>query len=353
MAKAVKEDRSSIDGIETESADPDFSSMTGSDKAAVLMLLLGEEQAANIIPFLNPKEVNSLGASMVSVANLSQDTVNQVLDDFILTVKTQTNLGLGSSDYVINVLNKALGEDKAATVLGKIMPPSSNEGLDILQWMDPRAIAEIIVEEPPQVAAIVLSVLESPAAAEVLGYLPADRHVHILQRIAMLDSVQPSAMKALESVVSEQFSNSSAKSSTIGGIEAAAGIMNFSKSDLSSQVMKALSIDNNDLANQIQEKMVTFDNFVDMDDRSVQTLLRSIEQEDLMVALRGADQTIKDRFLENMSERARLIFIDDMEAKGPARVSDVENAQQKILRIARKLSDDGEIMMSSGGEDFV
>ena len=130
MAKAVKEDRSSIDGIETESADPDFSSMTGSDKAAVLMLLLGEEQAANIIPFLNPKEVNSLGASMVSVANLSQDTVNQVLDDFILTVKTQTNLGLGSSDYVINVLNKALGEDKAATVLGKIMHPI------LMHWLD-------------------------------------------------------------------------------------------------------------------------------------------------------------------------------------------------------------------------
>ena len=333
--------------------DSSFSDMSGSEKAAVIMLLLGEQQAADIMQYLNAKEVNELSASMVNVANLSQSTVNQVLDEFILTVKTQTNLGLGSSDYIANVLNRALGADKAATVLAKIMPPANNQGLELLQWMDAESIAGIIANEHPQVSAIVLSVLESAPAAEVLGWLPEDKHVEILQRISTLDSVQPSAMKALENVVSEQFSTSSAKVSSLGGIEAAASIMNYSKSDIASKVMAGLTISDFALATNIQEKMVTFDNFEDMDNRSIQTLLRGIEQDDLMVALRGADQGIKDKFLENMSERARLIFVDDMEAKGPVRVSEVEAAQQSILRVARKLSDDGEIMLSGGGEDFV
>tara|TARA_B110000003_G_scaffold99345_1_gene101467 strand:- start:3656 stop:4729 length:1074 start_codon:yes stop_codon:yes gene_type:complete len=342
-----------FEGRDSALLDSAFQAMTGSEKAAVIMLLLGEQQAADIMQFFNAKEVNDLSAAMVSVASLSQSTVNQVLDEFILTVKTQTNLGLGSSDYITNVLNRALGEDKAATVLAKIMPPANNRGLELLQWMDAESIAGIISNEHPQVAAIVLAVLESGPAAEVLGWLPEDQHVEILQRISVLDSVQPSAMQALEHVVSKQFSNSSAKVSSLGGIEAAALIMNYSKSDIAANIMAGLSVNNAVLATNIQEKMVTFDNFGEMDNRSVQTLLRSIEQDDLMIALRGADQVIKDKFLENMSERARLIFVDDMEAKGPVRLSEVEAAQQSILRVARKLSDDGEVMLAGGGEDFV
>lgn len=353
MAKAPVSKPVVFEGTDSPQLDSSFSSMQGSEKAAVIMLLLGEQQAADIMQFLNAKEVNDLSASMVNVASLSQSTVNQVLDQFILTVKTQTNLGLGSSDYISNVLNRALGEEKAATVLAKIMPPADNKGLELLQWMDAESIAAIIASEHPQVAAIVLSVLDSGPAAEVLDWLPEDKHVEVLQRISTLDSVQPSAMKALETVVSQQFSTSSAKVSSLGGIEAAAAIMNYSKSDVANKVMAGLSVNNSELATSIQEKMVTFDNFGEMDDRSVQTLLRSIEQNDLMVALRGADKTIQDKFMDNMSERARLIFVDDMEAKGPVRVSEVETAQQSILRVARKLSDDGDIMLSGGGEDFV
>ncbi|MDB2344387.1 flagellar motor switch protein FliG, partial [Porticoccaceae bacterium] len=183
----------------------DYDLMSGSQRAAVLMLLLGEQQAAEIVQFLNPKEVSAVGTAMVDVSDLSQDLVNKVLDDFILTIKKQTNLGLGTADYVKNVLKRALGEDKAATVLGKIMPASTSKGLEILQWMDARSIAEIIESEHPQISAIILSVLEADTAAQVLSLLPENQTAKIIERVATLDSVQPAAMQELEGIMTRQF----------------------------------------------------------------------------------------------------------------------------------------------------
>ena len=328
--------------------------MTSTEQAAVIVLLLGEQQAADIIQYLNPREVQSLGSAMVGVVDLSQDSVNLVLDNFVATIKKQTNLGLGTTDYVENVLKRALGEDKASTVLGRILPGSSSKGLEILRWMDPRAIADMISTEHPQVVAIILSVLEYDVAADVLNYLPEINRGEIMQRIASLESVQPSAMDELERIMKEQFSsNSSAKPSSFGGIKTAAKIMNFVKVDLEGKIMGDLSEIDEELMLKIQDNMFTFDNLSVVDNKAIQVLMRNVEPELLMVALKGAGEDVKDKFFDNMSQRARAMFIDDMESKGPMRLTDVEAAQKTIMRLARKLSDAGDLVLSGRGDDFV
>jgi len=331
----------------------ELSGLSGTQRAAVLMLLLGEQQAAEIIRYLNPKEVQSLGGAMVSVADLSQEAVNAVLDEFVLTIKKQTNLGLGTTDYVEKVLKRALGDDKAASVLNRIMPGQSTKGLEILSWMDPRSIADMIFGEHPQVIAIILSVLEHQVAADVLTYLPDEARPEIMQRVASLDTVQPSAMTELEAIMKKQFSNnSSSKSSSFGGVKAAARIMNLTKTELEASIIVGLNSLDADLTMRIQDNMYTFENLTTMDNRGIQVLMRNVETDQLMIALKGATDQVKDKFFGNMSERARSMFKDDMEAKGPMRITDVEDAQKKIMRTARKLADAGELMLG-GGADFV
>lgn len=338
----------------TDALQAELDELSSTQRAAVLMLLLGEQQASEIIRFLNPKEVQALGAAMVSVADLSQEAVNVVLDEFVLTLKKQTTLGLGTSDYVEKVFKRALGEDKAASVLGRILPGQGSKGLEILRWMDARSIADMIQGEHPQVIAIILSVLEYDVAADVLNFLPPSSRAEILQRIAALETVQPSAMEELEAIMKQQFStNSTSKSSSFGGIKTAAKIMNFVKVDLEASIMSGLSTIDPDLMQKIQDMMFTFENLQACDNRSIQTLMRNVEPDMLMVALKGANEVVKEKFLSNMSSRARSMFVDDMEAKGPLRIADVEDAQKMIMRIARKLSDAGELMLAGRGDDFV
>ena len=350
MAEKAKE-LPGLDGSEALAAELEALSTT--QRAAVLMLLLGEEQAASIIRYMDPKEVQALGAAMVSVGDISQEAVNAVLDDFIATFKQQTSLGLGTSDYVENVLKAALGEDKAASVLGRINPTSASKGLEILRWMDARSIAEMVQGEHPQVVAIILSVLENGVAADVLSFLPPEARPEIVERVARLETVQPAAMEELEAIMRKQFaSRSTSASSSFGGVKAAAKIMNLTKVDLESAIMKGVEGLDADLAQAIQDNMLTFADLASVDNRAIQTLLRNIEPDLLMVALKGADEVVRDKFMSNMSERARAVFLDDMEAKGPMRLSDVEDAQRKIMRQARKLSEAGELMLAAG-DDFV
>ncbi len=331
-----------------------LSMLSPAERAAVILLLLGEEQASEIIKYMSPREVQSLGATMVSVSDLSQEAVNTVLDDFVDTIKKQTNIGLGARDYVSNVFIKALGDDKAASVLGRIMPGSTSKGLDVLQWMDARSIGEMVQEEHPQIIAIVLSVLEYDIAADVLNYLPENLRPEVVYRIAALETVHPNAMNKLEAVIQKQFSSSSsAKASSFGGIKAAAKIMNFTKTDLEGAILSGVSTIDEEMTNQIMDNMFTFENFDGLDNRSVQTLMRNVDSDLLMTALKGGAETVKEKFLSNMSQRARLLFLDDMEDKGPIRISDVEEAQKDILRIARRLSDAGEIVLAGRGDDFV
>jgi flagellar motor switch protein FliG len=338
----------------SEALQAELDTMTSTERAAVIMLLLGEQQAADIIRFLSPREVQALGGAMVGVADLSQEAVNVVLDEFVATIKKQTNLGLGTTDYVENVLRRALGEDKAATVLGRIMPGSSSKGLEILRWMDARSIGEMIRDEHPQVIAIILSVLEYDVAADVLNFLPRENRPEIIQRVASLETVQPSAMEELEGIMKQQFStSSSAKSSSFGGVKTAAKIMNFTKVDLESAIMEGVNSLDETLAMRIQDSMFTFDNLTGVDNRSIQVLMRNVEPDMLMTALKGADEIVKDKFLDNMSQRAKVMFMDDMEAKGPIRITDVEDAQKAVMRIARKLSDSGDLVLAGRGDDFV
>ena len=330
----------------------ELTNMTGTQRAAVLTLLLGEQQAAEIIKYMDPKEVQSLGGAMVSVADVSQEAVNAILDDFVATFKKQSNLGLGTTDYVEKVMKRALGDDKAASVLGRIMPGQSSKGLEVLQWMDARSIAEMISTEHPQVTAIILSVLEHEVAADVLNFLPPATRPEIIQRVASLETVQPSAMQELESIMKLQFStNTSSKSSSFGGIKAAAQIMNSTKTALENSIMKGLEEIDADLMMRIQDNMFTFENLGAVDNKGIQVLMRAVDNNQLMIAMKGASEEVKARFFDNMSERARGMFKDEMDAKGLMRLSDVEEAQKQIMRSARKLSDSGELVL--GGGDFV
>ena len=349
MADAATDNKAATE----EALRKEMAAMTGTQRAAVLMLLLGEEQASNIISFLNPKEVQALGAAMVQVADLSQEAVNQVLDDFVATIKKQTSLGLGTSDYVEKVFKRALGDDKAASVLGRINPGRASKGLEILNWMDARSIADMIQGEHPQVVAIILSVLENVVAADVLNYLPPETRSEVIQRVASLETVQPSAMEELEAILKKQFSNnSSSKSSSFGGIKAAANILNLTKTALEASVMGGLKTLDPELMQKIQDSMFTFDNLVSVDNKGIHVIMRNAEPDLMMKALKGASDEVKKKFLDNMSERARGMFKDDMEALGPMRLSDVEDAQKIIMRAARKLADAGDLVLG-GGADYV
>ena len=342
------------DGQGSEKLRQEMERLTHIQRAAVLMLLLGEQEAAKIISYLDPKEVQPLGAAMVSVADLSQEAISSVLDQFISTIKKQTNLGLGVSEYVETVFKRALGDDKAASVLGRILPGNSSKGLEILRWMDARSISEMIRSEHPQIVAIILSVLDPDVAADVLNFLPLESRPEIVSRVATLDTVPPSAMLELENIMKKQFSsNSTSGSSSLGGVMTAAKILNFTKTLPLAGIMSSVTEDDPDLAQKIQDNMFTFDNLVTCDNRSIQVIMRAVDPDLLMVGLKGADDGVKNKFLDNMSTRARSMFIDDMEAKGPMRLADVEEAQKQIMRIARKLADTGDIVLAGGGDDFV
>jgi flagellar motor switch protein FliG len=234
------------------------------------------------------------------------------------------------------------------------MPGSSSKGLESLRWMDARSIGDMIRDEHPQVVAIILSVLEYDVAADVLNFLPPENRAEIMQRVASLETVQPSAMDELEGIMKQQFSSSSsAKSSSFGGVATAAKIMNFTKVNLEAAIMSGVAGLDEELALKIQDSMFTFQNLSGVDNRAIQVLMRSVESDLLMTALKGADEEVRDKFLDNMSQRARIMFLDDMEAKGPIRITDVEDAQKKIMRLARVLSDKGELVLAGRGDDFV
>jgi flagellar motor switch protein FliG len=219
--------------------------------------------------------------------------------------------------------------------------------------MDARSIADMIQAEHPQVVAIILSVLEPMVAADVLSFLPGDSRAEVIQRVASLETVQPSAMVELEAIMKKQFStNSSAKSSSFGGVKAAASIMNLTKTALEAAVMGGLRDLDPDMMQKIQDNMFTFENLTGVDNKGIQTIMRNVEPDLMMKALKGASDAVKDKFLGNMSERARGMFKDDMEALGPMRLADVEEAQKIIMRAARKLADAGDLVLG-GGADYV
>ena len=332
-----------------------FETLTGTQKSAILMMLLGEDEASEIIRNLSPKEVQHLGTAMYSVQGLDQETVNMVLDEFLAIIKAQTGLGMGAGNYIRNVMNKALGEDKAQSVLSRIAPSTSSRPIDILDWMDARSIAELIVDEHPQIIALVISYLDFGLGADVLGLLPVDMQSEIVRRIATLQTVGPDALAELEHVMQTKFkANASLRAAKVGGVDAAAKIMNFTKQNMEARIMKDIAKNNKNLMQAIQESMFVFDNLIMSDERSLQTLLRSIDTELLVLALKGADEPLREKLFNCMSKRAAANIIDEMEALGPVRLTEVQTAQKEIINVARRMSDEGAIVLAGrGGDHFV
>jgi len=327
--------------------------MNGADRAAILLLSLGEEQASEVLKHMGAKDVQRIGAAMASLQSVGRDQAEEVLSDFVTTVEDQTNLGVGSHDYIRKVLHQALG-DKGANLIDRILVGRDSKGLENLKWMDPRSVADLIRMEHPQIIAIILAYLEADNSAEVLASLPERIRPDVIMRLATLDGIPPSAFQELDEVLERQFSGSeNVKSSMVGGIRSAAEILNFVDGANEQLVLKTVAENDESLSQAIQDQMFVFENLMEVDDRSIQTLLREISTETLVIALKGADTELLDKFVNNMSKRAAEMLTEDLEAKGPVRLSEVEAAQKEVLSAARRLEEQGEINLSGSGEEYV
>jgi flagellar motor switch protein FliG len=329
--------------------------ISGVERAAILMLALGEKDAASILAHMGPKEVQELGLAMANMHKVSTSQMETVMHSFVDTLRNETSLGIDSDEYIRNVLTNALGKDKAGGVIDRILLGRNSKGLEQLKWMDPRSVAELIRLEHPQIIAIVLSFLDSDQAAEVLSEFPERVRPDIIMRISTLDGIQPAALQELDEILEKQFSGATnVKSSGLGGIKTAANILNLIEGSIESNIMEHVMSIDQEIAQDIQDNMFVFDNLIDVDDRGVQTLLREVASDQLLLALRGADEGLKEKIFKNMSKRAAEMLRDDLEAAPPVRLSDVEAAQKEILTVARRLADAGEIMLGGGGgEEFV
>jgi flagellar motor switch protein FliG len=329
-------------------------SMTGYEKAAVLMLSLNEEDAAKVFRHLEPKEVQKLGMTMAQISDFSHERVNAVHRCFINDIQKHSSIGLDASGFIKDVLVQALGEDKASNLVEQIIMGSGAHGLDSLKWMDARQVASIIQNEHPQIQTIVLSYLEPEQSAEILSQFPEPVRLDLIMRIADLEEVQPAALQELNEIMEKQFAGSAgAQAAKMGGLKAAASIMNYLDTNIEGPLMDAIRDTDEEISQQIQDLMFVFENLIDVDDRGVQTLLRDVNPELLRKALKGCEDALKEKFFKNMSKRSAEMLKDDLQAMGPIRISDVEAAQKEILTIARRLADTGEIMLSAGNDNYV
>jgi flagellar motor switch protein FliG len=324
------------------------------DQAAILLLSLGEQDAAEILKHMGPKEVQRIGGAMTQLSNVQQSEVQAVMGNFLEEVRTLTGLGVGADGYIRKMLVTALGEDKALGLIDRILLGGNTTGLDTLKWMEARSVADIIRNEHPQIQAIVIAYLDADQAAEILAFFTEKVRIDIMMRVASLDSVQPSALQELNDILEKQFSgNSSTQTKAMGGYKVAAEIMNNLDGSIEADLMDSIKEIDEDMGNQIQDLMFVFDNLKEVDDRGIQALLREVSSEVLIVALKGAEEELQEKVFKNMSKRAAELLRDDLETKPPMRLSDVEAAQKEILTIARRLADSGEIMLGGSGEAMV
>ncbi len=327
---------------------------TGTERAAILLLTLGEQEAAQVLKHMGAKEVQRIGSAMAKLSGVSREEVTGVVADFTTSVESQTAVGVGTDEFLRKVLVDALGADKAASIIDRINIGRSTKGLEALKWMDPRAVAELIRLEHPQIISIVLAYLDPDQSAEVLGHLPANVRADVVVRIATLDGVQPSALSELDDIMEKQFSGKQAGvTSVLGGAKAAANIINFLEPSAEGAIMEQITHADAALGQRIQDLIFVFDNLIELDDRSMQELLRQVPGDRLMLAMKGSEEALKEKIFKNMSQRAAEMLKDDLEAKGPVRISEVEAAQKEILSAARKLAEAGAISLGGKGEEFV
>jgi flagellar motor switch protein FliG len=324
----------------------------GLNQAAILLLSLGEGEAAEVFKYLSPKEVQGIGQIMAKTKNVTRDKVDAVLGTFCQDAGMQTSVGANGDEFVRSVLNKALGAEKASLLLDRMLQGSDVAGIEGLRWMDAGSVAELVKGEHPQIIASILVHLERDQASEVLGELTPRIRNEVLLRIATLDGIQPTALQELNEVLGKVIaSGDKLKKAPLGGVRAAAEILNYIGTARETSIIEAVREHDADLAQKILDEMFTFDNLMDIDDRGIQLLLREVQSESLIVALKGAKQELREKIFKNMSQRAGDLLREDLEAKGPVKVSQVEAEQKEILKIARRLSEEGQLALGGKGEE--
>lgn len=336
-------------------ADPQ-SPPSGSQAAAILLMLLAEEEAAAVLSRLEPDEVQHLGGAMFGVADVSENEVNGVFDIFVDRARMRTTVGFGADGHIKGMMEKALGNERAENMLQRITPATRSNTLDLLKWMDPRTIAALVEHEHPQIAALVLAHLEPPVAADVLQLLDEDLQADVIYRVATLGPVTAEALDEVERLMLRPPPSPSGKASTAprrGGAAEAAKIVNSARSSAEQRIIKALGKLDRNLAREIEEEMFVFGNLITVDEKNLGTLVRTVENDILVVALKGAEEKLRQKIFSCMSSRAAQSIQDEIADRGPMRLAEVQEAQKAMLAVARKLAAEGTINLGGKGDDYV
>jgi flagellar motor switch protein FliG len=324
----------------------------GIENAAILLMSLGEEEASEVFKHLSPKEVQALGEQIAKLKVIKRAQVEEVLDKFDTIAETQSTLVTDTDEYVRAVLRKALGEDKANLLLDRILQGSDVSSIESLKWMDPASVAELLRNEHPQIIAAILAHLDFDQTSQVLKLFTERGRNEVLIRIATLDGIQPTALKDLNEVMSQILAGGERmKKSSLGGAKTAAEIINMMGSSVEASVLDYIREADSDLAQKIMDNMFTFDDVTKIDDKGIQAMLKEVQSESLVVALKGASAELREKIFRNMSTRAAETLREDLETRGPVRLSEVEAEQKEMLKIVRRLVDEGQIVLVGGGDD--
>jgi flagellar motor switch protein FliG len=324
----------------------------GINRAAVLLMSMGEEAAVEVFKFLGPKEVQKLGAEMAKITTIGHERISTVCRDFLAEAESQAGMSTDSDEYLRSVLTKALGNEKAGALIDRILQVNDNAGIESLKWMDAVSVAELIKNEHPQIIATILVHLDPDQASEILRNFTERSRNDVMLRIATLEGVQPTALRDLNDVLSQLLSGGErVKKGSLGGVDVAAAILNFMGGTVEASITEFIKESDAELAQKIQDKMFVFENLLDLDDRSIQLLLREVQSETLVVALKGTSEPLKEKIFKNMSSRASEMLREDLESKGPVRLSEVESEQKEILKVVRRLADEGQIQLGGKGDE--
>lgn len=322
----------------------------GIEKSAILLVSLGEERAAEILKHLEPKEVQKLGQAMVALKAVPKAKMQEIVKEYVETTEEKAALHIDSNNYVKSVLTKALGDDKASSILSRIMQGGETSGIEGLRWVDPETVSDLIKNEHPQIIATILVHLEYEQASEILNKFTERLRNDVVLRIATLEGIQPNALQELNVSMKGLLSGaSSIKKTAMGGVKTIAEILNFIGTANETSIINAITEYDPDLAQKIMDEMFVFENLLDLDDRAIQVLLREVQPDQLVMALKGSSDELKEKIFKNMSQRAAETLKEDLENKGPVRLSDVETEQKEILKTVRRLADGGQIQISTGG----
>ena len=326
--------------------------LDGSEKSAIMMLALGANEAAEVMKFLGPREVQKLGATMATMKGVMAEDLERVLIEFMAILSKNTDIGVDTDSYIRDVLTKALGDDKASGIITRILGARDESGIESLKWMDAQTVSDLIRNEHPQIIATILVHLERDHACEVLSYFSPRTRNDVVLRIATLDGVQPSALRDLNDVLTKLLTGSeNVKKKQMGGVRTAAEILNFMSSEFESGVMEHLRLYDEKMAQDIVDEMFVFDNIIDIDNRGIQTILREVSSDTLITALKGTSDELRDKIFRNMSQRAAEMMREDLEMRGPVRLSEVEANQKEILTVVRRLAEEGQIIIGGKGDD--